>query len=137
MSDIGTGAARLFRRRSAWREEVPHYAAYAKAHPESGRAHYNLGYAQLLGERPEQALPAFTRALELGYRKPATLYNLACTHARLEEKDKAFERLFQAIDAGYDSPQQIRHDEDLDSLHRDPRFKRALERAAKDDAAAD
>jgi beta-lactamase regulating signal transducer with metallopeptidase domain/tetratricopeptide (TPR) repeat protein len=137
MSDIGTGAARLFRRRSAWREEVPHYAAYAKAHPESGRAHYNLGYAQLLAERPEQALPAFTRALELGYRKPATLYNLACTHARLEEKDKAFERLFQAIDAGYDSPSQIRHDEDLDSLHGDPRFKQALQRAGKDEGDED
>jgi beta-lactamase regulating signal transducer with metallopeptidase domain/tetratricopeptide (TPR) repeat protein len=137
ISDLGTGVSRLFRRRSAWREEVPHYAAYAKAHPESGRAHYNLGYAQLLAERPEAARPAFTRALELGYRKPATLYNLACTEARLEEKDRAFERLFQAIDAGYDSPGQIRHDEDLDSLHGDPRFKRALERAAKDGGAAD
>ncbi len=129
--------SRLFRRRSAWREEVPHYAAYAKAHPESGRAHYNLGYAQLLAERPEAALPPFTRALELGYRKPATLYNLACTHARLDEKDKAFERLFQAIDAGYDSPSQIRHDEDLDSLHGDPRFKQALQRAGKDQDTED
>ncbi len=137
MSDIETGVSRLFRRRSAWREEVPHYASYAKAHPESGRAHYNLGYAQLLGERPEAALPAFTRALELGYRKPATLYNLACAHARLEEKDKAFELLFQAIEAGYASPTQIRHDEDLDSLHGDPRFKQALQRAAKDDGAED
>jgi tetratricopeptide (TPR) repeat protein len=128
-SDLGTGVSRLFRRRGAWREEVPHYAAYAKAHPQSGRAHYNLGYADLLAERPEAALAAFTRALELGYRKPATLYNLACAHARLDEKDKAFERLFQAIDAGFGSPSQIRHDEDLDSLHGDPRFKRALERA--------
>ncbi len=136
-SDVDTGFSRLFRRRSAWREEVPHYAAYAKAHPESGRAHYNLGYAQLLAERPEAALPAFTRALELGYRKPATLYNLACVHARLEEKDKAFERLFQAIDAGFGSPDQIRSDEDLDSLHGDPRFKQALRRAAKDDGAED
>ncbi|HSB63628.1 MAG TPA: M56 family metallopeptidase [Thermoanaerobaculia bacterium] len=136
-SNLELGVSRLFRRRSAWREEVPHYAAYAKAHPQSGRAHYNLGYAQLLAERPEAALPAFTRALELGYRKPATLYNLACTHARLEEKDKAFERLFQAIDAGYDSPSQIRHDEDLDSLHGDPRFKQALQRAGKDDEEDD
>ncbi|MFI5120399.1 MAG: TPR end-of-group domain-containing protein [Thermoanaerobaculia bacterium] len=136
-SDLEIGMSRLFRRRSAWREEVPHYAAFAKAHPESGRAHYNLGYAQLLAERPEAALPAFTRALELGYRKPATLYNLACTHARLEEKDKAFERLFQAIDAGYDSPAQIKNDEDLESLHGDPRFKQALQRAAKDDDAED
>jgi len=135
--DLETGLSRLFRRRSAWREEVPRYAAYAKAHPESGRAHYNLGYAQLLAERPEAALPPFTRALELGYRKPATLYNLACVEARLGEKDKAFERLFQAIDAGFGSPAQIRNDDDLDSLHGDPRFKRAVERAAKDDDAED
>jgi beta-lactamase regulating signal transducer with metallopeptidase domain/tetratricopeptide (TPR) repeat protein len=131
-NDLGTGVSRLFRRRGAWRDEVPHYAAYAKAHPQSGRAHYNLGYAQLFAERPEAAVAAFTRALELGYRKPATLYNLACSHARLEEKDKAFERLFQAIDAGYGSPEQIRSDDDLDSLHGDPRFKEALQRAAKD-----
>lgn len=49
----------------------------------------------------------------------------------------AFERLFQAIDAGFGSPGQIQNDEDLDSLHGDPRFKRALERAAKDGGAAD
>jgi tetratricopeptide (TPR) repeat protein len=128
-SDVESGFSRLFRRRGAWREEIPHYAAYAKAHPESGRAHYNLGYAQLLAKRPDAALPAFTRALALGYRKPATLYNLACTHAQLREKDKAFDFLSQAIDAGYDSPDQIRNDEDLDALHGDPRFRRALERA--------
>ena len=129
VSDVESGLSRLLRRRSAWREEIPRYAAYAKAHPESGRAQYNLGYAQLLAERLEAALPAFARALDLGYRKPATLYNLACTHAQLGEKDKAFDFLFQAIDAGYDSPDQIRNDEDLESLRGDARFRRALERA--------
>ena len=129
VSDFETGISRLFRRRSAWREEIPHYAAYAKAHPESGRAQYNLGYVQLLAERPDAALPAFTRALQLGYRKPETLYNLACTHAQLREKDKAFDFLFQSIDAGYDSASHIRNDEDLDSLRGDARFRQALERA--------
>jgi hypothetical protein len=33
--------------------------------------------------------------------------------------------------AGFGSPDQIRSDDDLDSLHGDPRFRRALERAAK------
>jgi len=129
ISDVESGFSRLFRRRSAWRDEIPRFAAYAKAHPESGRAQYNLGYAQLLAERPEAALPAFMRALELGFRKPATLYNLACAHAQLREKDRAFDFLFQAIDAGYDSPGQIRNDDDLDPLREDPRFQRALERA--------
>lgn len=127
--DLGAGFSRLFARRAAWRAEVPRLVAYAKAHPRSGRAQYNVGYAQLLGDRPEEAVAAFTRAVELGYRKPTTLYNLACAHARLDEKDKAFERLFQAIDAGFDSRDQIRNDDDLDSLHGDPRFKKALERA--------
>lgn len=129
ISDVESGISRLFRRRSAWRDETAHYAAYAKAHPASGRAQYNLGYAQLLAERPEAALTAFARALELGYRKSATLYNLACAHAQLRDKDKAFDFLNQAIDAGYDSPDQIRNDEDLDPLHGDPRFRRAIERA--------
>lgn len=129
VSDVESGMSRLFRRRGAWREQIPHYAAYAKAHPESGRAHYNLGYAQLLAERLDAALPALTRALELGYRRSATLYNLACTEAQLKEKDKAFDFLFQAIDAGYDSPGHIKSDEDLDPLHGDPRFRKAIERA--------
>ncbi|MCM3877164.1 MAG: hypothetical protein NEA02_12190, partial [Thermoanaerobaculia bacterium] len=137
VSDVESGISRLFRRRSAWREQVSHYAAYAKAHPGSGRAHYNLGYAQLLAERPDAALSAFTRALELGYRRPATLYNLACTHAQLREKDKAFGFLFQAIDAGYDSPDHIRHDEDLDPLRGDPRFRKALEQAKERKTDAD
>ena len=77
----------------------------------------------------DASLGAIARALELGYRKPATLYNLACTHAQLREKDKAFGFLFQAIDAGYDSLDHIRHDEDLDPLRRDSRFRKALERA--------
>lgn len=135
--DVESGISRLFWRRSAWREEIPRYAAYAKAHPGSGRAQYNLGYAQLLAERPDAALPAFLRALELGYRKPATLYNLACSHAQLREKDKAFDFLFRAIDAGYDSHDQIRRDDDLDTLRGDPRFKEVLARAKERKADAE
>ena len=57
------------------------------------------------------------------------LYNLACAEARSGNKDKAFERLTQAIDAGFDSPEHIRYDDDLESLHGDPRWKGALARA--------
>ncbi|MGA7992920.1 MAG: hypothetical protein WCC53_15905 [Thermoanaerobaculia bacterium] len=123
-------------RRTAWRGEVPRYEDVAKAHPEIGRAWYNLGYAQLMADRPAPAAEALGKALERGYRKPLTLYNLACSEARSGNKDKAFERLFQAIDAGFTSASHMEDDEDLDSLRRDPRFKKAL-RLARDKRAAD
>lgn len=115
--------------RSAWRGEVSHYEKVAAAHPEIGRAWFNLGYAQLMGDRLEAATASFGKALERGYRKPTTLYNLACAEARSGNKDKAFDRLFQAVDAGFDDAGRIDDDSDLDALRRDPRFKKVLERA--------
>jgi beta-lactamase regulating signal transducer with metallopeptidase domain/tetratricopeptide (TPR) repeat protein len=123
-------------RRSAWRGEVPRYEKVAKARPTLGRAWFNLGYAQLMADRPEAAADSFGKALERGYRKPTTLYNLACSEARAGNTDKAFERLFQAIDAGFDMAGRMRDDSDLDSIRKDPRFKKAL-RIAREKSAAD
>ncbi len=115
--------------RSAWRGETARYEKVAKAHPELGRAWFNLGYAQLMGDRPEEAVDSFGKALERGYRKPTTLYNLACSEARSGNVDKAFDRLNQSIDAGFDGADHMRDDSDLDSIRKDPRFKKALQKA--------
>jgi tetratricopeptide (TPR) repeat protein len=123
-------------RRTAWRGEVPHYEEVAKAHPTIGRAWFNLGYAQLMVDRPEAAAESFGKALDRGYRKPTTLYNLACSEARSGNADKAFDRLFAAIDAGFDAAGQLEDDSDLDAIRKDPRFKKAL-RLAREKHAAD
>jgi len=113
----------------AWLGAIDRYTAYSRAHPGSGLAAYNLGYAHLaLGENAA-ATAAFERALELGYRCSATLYNLACAEARQDRKDRAFKYLDQAIEAGYDSASQIRSDEDLDNLRGDPRYRAAIRKA--------
>src|SRR5262249_39047762 len=65
------------RNRTKWREAAKHYAAYADKHPQKGRAWYNLGFALLAGDRAEEAGSPFQKALDLGYRKPETMYNLA------------------------------------------------------------
>ncbi len=125
-------------RRSAWRGELPRYEKVAKAHPKLGIAWYNLGYAQLMADRPEAATESLGKALALGYRKPTTLYNLACAEARSGNTDKAFDRLFAAIDAGFDSADHMKGDSDLDSLRKDARFKKALAQArARQDADGD
>ena len=114
------------RSRSNWREAARKFEEYARAHPQKGRAWFNLGFASLAGERPEAAAEAFQKALELNYRKPTTMYNLACSYARLDQKDAAFDWLFKALDAGFDATGTLRGDEDLDNLRGDPRFRKAL-----------
>ena len=120
-------------KRAEWREAAARYEAYANKHPRKGRAWFNLGYASLAADRPEPAAEAFRKALDLGYRKPTTMYNLACTYSRLDQVDTAFEWLFKALDAGFDSRWTLRADEDLDNLRGDPRYRKALQIArAKD-----
>ncbi len=55
-------------------------------------------------------------------------YNLACAHARLKDKDAAFEQLTGCLEFLKDSPARglsdwWRKDTDFDSLHDDPRWK--------------
>ena len=91
------------------------------------RAWFNLGFVQIRAERPEAAAESFQKALELGYRKPTTMYNLACAYAMLDRKDQAFDWLFKSLEAGFRSDGTLRSDEDLDNLRGDPRFRKALE----------
>ncbi|HEY1252234.1 MAG TPA: M56 family metallopeptidase [Thermoanaerobaculia bacterium] len=113
--------------RAKWRKAADRFEEYANKNPQNGRAWYNVGYASLAAERPEVAAEAFHKALDLGYRKPATMYNLACAYARLDQKDAAFDWLYKAIDAGFDEASTIRRDEDLDNLRGDPRYRKAIE----------
>ncbi len=112
-------------------EAATRFESYLKRHPGSGRGWSNLGYASLAAENDRQAVRAFRKAFDLGYRRPATMYNLACAHARLKEKDEAFAWLDKAIDAGFRSYRQIEDDDDLFNLRRDPRFPKAVEKARK------
>jgi beta-lactamase regulating signal transducer with metallopeptidase domain/Tfp pilus assembly protein PilF len=123
--------------RAAWRSEIPRYEKVAKAHPTLGIAWYNLGYAQLMGDRPEAAAASLGKALGLGYRTSTTHYNLACAEARSGNADKAFDHLFAAIDAGFDGADHMRGDSDLDSIRKDPRFKQAVAKARSRSKDAD
>jgi len=115
--------------RAKWRNAAKRFEEYVAKNPNSGRGWYSLGFAELAGERPEASIEAFQKALALGYRKPTTMYNIACAYARLDQKDPAFDWLFKALDAGFDSTGTIRNDEDLDNLRGDARFRKALSMA--------
>ena len=112
--------------RAKWREAAGRFETYTQKNPQSGRGWYSLGFAQLAGDRPEASIEAFQKALALGYRKPETMYNIACAYSRLDQKDPAFEWLYKALDAGFDETWTIRMDDDLDNLRGDPRYRKAI-----------
>jgi len=123
--------ARLLRSQKAAEAEdaATRIEGYLKRRPESGRGWSNLGYVRLAAEDERQAVRAYRKALDLGYRKGVTMYNLACAHARLKERDEAFGWLDRAIEAGFTSWRRIEEDEDLFHLRRDPRFEKAVAKA--------
>jgi beta-lactamase regulating signal transducer with metallopeptidase domain/tetratricopeptide (TPR) repeat protein len=106
-----------------WSESVEHHQAMVRKHPTSGRAWFNLGYTSLQAREYATAMDAFRRALEQNYRVGTSSYNMACAHALQGNRDAAFEWLQKAEASGFDVEDHARHDDDLDSLHRDARWK--------------
>lgn len=55
-------------------------------------------------------------------------YDLACSYALLRRDDDAFDELEKAVALGFDDPEHLREDPDLEGLRRDPRFADLLAR---------
>jgi beta-lactamase regulating signal transducer with metallopeptidase domain/tetratricopeptide (TPR) repeat protein len=106
-----------------WRESAKHHAEVVKTHPDSGRAWFNLGFTSLQARDFDTARNAFQRAIELDYRRGTSSYNIACAYALQKNNDAAFDWLERARTAGFDVADHAEDDEDLDALHRDPRWK--------------
>ena len=112
-------------------EELSRLQDAVKKYEKAGRAWHNLGYGLLAAGKYAEAEKAFAGALSRGHQPGKTLYNLGCAAARQEHKDAALDYLKKSVDAGFSDWEQLKSDEDLDSLHGDARFK-ALVRASRE-----
>lgn len=99
--------------------------------------------------RIEELTPALMRAAQAGDYKKAldyalqaleaddnalTNYNVACMYSLNKNIDKAFEHLFKSLDQGPirgNPVEQLTNDTDLNNMHSDPRWKKAMEIAQK------
>lgn len=61
-------------------------------------------------------------AAEIHPERPAVHYNLACAHALAGDRRRALDALEKAVASGWSDRAQILNDDDLASLHREPRF---------------
>src|SRR3954466_2693032 len=80
-----------------------------------------------------RALQIDRRLVRLMPDRAVPWYNLACSYAVLGMVDPAFAALQRALELGYRHFRHLRHDPDLKSLRRDPRFARLLRRATSMD----
>jgi beta-lactamase regulating signal transducer with metallopeptidase domain/Flp pilus assembly protein TadD len=112
-----------------WSPVIDYFRGYVRAHPGSGRAFSNLGYALLRNGSAKEAVDAFQSALRLGYRPGASTYNVACALAVAGQKDAAFDWLARADRAGFKVENYVGHDDDLDNLRDDPRLRQYEDRS--------
>ena len=124
-----------------WSSLVPRLERVTREHPTIGRAWANLGLARLEAGDPKGGLAAYQKALDLGYEKPNTLYNLACCASRSGDIDGAFKYLDRADQAGFEIGEYVGSDSDMDALRGDARYgamlKRWDEKMAKEHRAAE
>jgi Flp pilus assembly protein TadD len=109
-----------------WPAAVNQLEAFLRAQPANGRGWFNLGLALHYSGNREKAITAFERAIQLGYKQPTAMYNIACANAMMGKPDAAFEWLEKSVGAGFDIGGYINGDPDLASLRSDSRFKRYL-----------
>ena len=114
-----------------WKPAVDFYHSFVQSNPTIGRAWFNLGYALHYSRDHSKAIEAFSQAIQLGYRVPTSMYNIACANAMMNLTDLAFEWLDKATQAGFELENYIKSDRDLDSLRADPRFSSFVERAER------
>jgi beta-lactamase regulating signal transducer with metallopeptidase domain/Flp pilus assembly protein TadD len=88
----------------------------------SGRDWYDHGMDLHHRDLYPEAIAAFERSNELGYKRGASLYNIACGYALMNDRDQALQFLQRAINAGFDDPDHLFEDSDLDPIRSDARF---------------
>jgi len=105
-----------------WQDAQSHHREIANRYPTSGRAWFNLGFVSIRADDYQTAHQAFRRSIELGYRRDTSTYNIACAYALEGNTNAAFEYLNKARALGFDLRSHMGGDDDLDSLHDDPRW---------------
>lgn len=98
---------------------------WSQKEPRTGGEWFGRGYQLHSSDRYAEAIEAFKRAIDLGYRKETAMYNIACGYSLLNDKENALAWLQRAIDSGFDA-ERLASDSDLDPLRTDQRFKNML-----------
>lgn len=121
---------------AAWQDQkheeaIPLMQKVVAANPKDGLVWHHLGYSLHMLGKFDQALEAHIQASAFPSVAPTATYNAACVYALKKDKDKAFEWLHKAINAGFRGADHMDNDSDMDSLRDDPRYAKVVEAIQK------
>lgn len=77
--------------------------------------------------RFEESIPLFMRTAEIGHRREASLYNVACGYAMQGDATNAVTWLERAVEAGFDDWSLLSSDSDLDPIRSEGTFRQFVE----------
>ncbi|HEY3967669.1 MAG TPA: hypothetical protein VGM05_24115 [Planctomycetaceae bacterium] len=114
------------RKRSQLDFEIDFFERILSRDPNYVEVLMNLG--ELFSEKGchRRALQVDLRLAQLRPRSETVMYNLACSHAMLNQKVEALEALQQALDLGFIDVDFLLADPDLAALHGRPEFQRMV-----------
>ncbi len=114
------------------RRALPLALAETVADPENGRAFYLAAGMHVRLGGVEAGRRSIEAALRLQPDDFGTLYNAACTYARLDEHGRALDLLERAVSSGHGFRDWIEHDPDLNNLRGLPRYREIMSRFDSD-----
>jgi tetratricopeptide (TPR) repeat protein len=118
-TDCNLGA---LKRRSQIDFEIDFYERILSRDPVYSEVLFNLGELFSIKGWYRRALQVDNRLAQLRPQDPLVLYNLACSHALLQQREEALTALRRSIAAGYDDFEHLAQDPDLESLRQSPEF---------------
>lgn len=124
-------AAQAAANEGRWQDAAAGFRKLTEVAPKNGRAWHMLGYSLHAAGKLDAALEAHLKAVEFSEFAPIATYNVACVHALKGETDAAFAWLDKAVERGFNNPDQLAIDTDMDSLREDARFKQLVQSLRK------
>ncbi len=105
-----------------WAKSAQLYEPMVQAHPEIPRLWFRLATSQQELGQLDQALQTMEQGLKAGVPPVFAEFSIATIYAQKGDKEKTFEHLQKALDAGYNKLEQFDSDAHLVSLRGDPRL---------------
>ena len=99
------------------------YALLERESSKEGAEWARVGVQMLRLRELDRATVALNRAVSyLDYKGSNAMYNLACAYALKGDRQAGIQWLEKSVNAGFDSPEKLRNDPDINNLRSDARF---------------
>jgi tetratricopeptide (TPR) repeat protein len=119
--------ARAKMKAKEWAEAAALWQRAVERNPVVSNYWSSLAKARYETKEYKKAIAAYEKALELRAGFPwISAYDIACCHALLGDKAQALTWLEKSFALGFRSLEEARADDDLKSLHKEPRFRKLV-----------